>query len=61
MTKPISSPHFIRIGRYELMIERRASLLKPSQWFRPQKERLKNCECLCFIGPFEIAVGPYHS
>jgi hypothetical protein len=54
-----SIPRFIRIGSYELMVERRASLLKPSQWFRPQAERLKHGELLCHIGPFEIAFGPY--
>jgi hypothetical protein len=55
----LSTPLFIQLGRTEIMLELRASLLKPSTWFAPSRlAGAVEAERLYWFGPFHVAICP---
>lgn len=50
-------PRFLRLGRFEIMVELIAPLIRPSQWQRPSTKRDHTGGLLMWAGPLHIAVG----
>lgn len=50
-------PRFIRLGRFDVMVERRASLWRIADWFRPSTLTTEGGDWLAWCGPVHVAVS----